>query len=321
MVTIEMKHNNDALTMIMRQLHTVVFFFVFLVGIGTSPSAMSAIYAFGREISLPMSTPSGVVLARHYISPLEACGKPTCNYSQILNYPNGGQANAPGPTIATNVPGVSTRFLINGQAYPTMKFTPALQSSQPLEVQLLSNGQPIRGGSLAGINASGSASYFILYSQEQGTNYQSIYLNGKITPISGTCSVPAQTVTLPTAPVRNFGDIGSTAGSQNFRIQINNCPAGYNRIGYTLSPVGGMLSSSSGVLPLTGDSTASGVNIRITDDQGIAAVFGMSKMVNAYNKATGGSYMIPMQASYIKTDETIKPGTVNGAMTVLLDYQ
>ncbi|WP_322040994.1 fimbria/pilus outer membrane usher protein [Burkholderia diffusa] len=76
-----------------------------------------------------------------------------------------------------------------------------------------------------------------------------------------------------------------------------------------------------GVLPLAADSTAAGVKIRIADSNGVPAAFEKSVKVDAYDMATGGSYSIPMQASYIQTDATITPGTVNGAMTVLLDYQ
>ncbi len=148
-----------------------------------------------------------------------------------------------------------------------------------------------------------------------------IYLKGTITPIDGTCSVPGQTVKLPKTMLNRLDRIGSTAGTQSFQIQINNCPKGYNRIGYTLDPVGGVIANSPGVLPLTGGSTASGIKIRVENAQGAPATMENSITVDGYNKTAGGSFAIPMQASYIRTDVTATPGTVNGAMIVLLDYR
>ncbi|WP_261317905.1 fimbrial protein [Burkholderia cepacia] len=288
-----------------------------------APTAWGAnveVTAFGQQLSIPKLTPSGTILARHYITPLQACGKTKCTiYSRIVNYPNGG-VNGPGPIITTNVSGVSTRLLINGQAYETnFNLSSPIEFSQPLEVQLLADGRANTGGSLAGTN--GATPFYFSMMLKEIAPYFVIALKGTITPIDGTCSTPAQNVTLPGALLRKFGDVGSTVGAHSFQIRINNCPKGYNRIGYTMEPRGGVIANAPGVLPAGADSTASGVKIRVTDDKGVPATFGTSIKVGDYDKATGGSYAIPMLASYIKTDATVTLGTVSGAMTVLLDYQ
>ncbi|BAV75620.1 fimbrial protein [Pseudomonas chlororaphis subsp. aurantiaca] len=190
--------------------------------------------------------------------------------------------------------------------------------TQPIEVQLLSDGRENKGGSLAGANA--DPSYFRLTTDEAGYNFQ-IFLKGTITPIDGTCSVPSQTVKLPKTVLQLLDRIGSTAGTQSFQIQVNNCPKGYNRIGYTLEPAGGVIANSPGVLPLAGGSTASGIQIRVENAQGTPATLNTSIRLSEYNKAEGGSFVIPMQASYIRTDTVAKPGTVNGALTVFMDYR
>ncbi|KVN49981.1 fimbrial protein [Burkholderia territorii] len=286
----------------------------------TAPSSTWAfdLDAFGQDISVPRNAPIGVVLARHYIAPAQACGQSRCTVTKFNNYPNGGSLATGTTTITTNVSGVSTRLLINGRAYASGQLPGQIVFTQPLEVQLLSDGRENTGGSLAGTHV--NPAYFRVDVQERGASIW-VRLKGTVTSIDGTCSVPAQTVTLPTAWTNKFADVGSTLGTQSFQIRINNCPKGYNRIGYTLDPRGGVIANAPGVLPLAADSTASGVKIRVADDKGVPVAFGTSTKVDAYNKTTGGSYAIPMQASYIKTDATIKPGTVNGAMTVLLDYQ
>ncbi|WP_231103253.1 fimbrial protein [Pseudomonas chlororaphis] len=212
--------------------------------------------------------------------------------------------------------GISTRLLINGRAYGTSY--PGVSFTRPIEIQLLGDGRENKGGSLAG-GGGISPNYYSL-STSESYDFR-INLKGTITPIDGTCSVPSQTVKLPKTLIQRLERIGSTAGTQSFQIQINNCPKGYNRIGYTLDPVGGVIANSPGVLPLAGGSTASGIKIRVENAQGAPATMGSSITVDGYSKAAGGSFVIPMQASYIRTDTVAKPGTVNGAMTVFMDYR
>ncbi|NHV26695.1 type 1 fimbrial protein [Burkholderia sp. D-99] len=207
-------------------------------------------------------------------------------------------------------------MLINGQSHPTTD--PVLiEITQPIEVQLLGDGRPNLGGSLAG--SAGNPAYFGMALVGGGSVY--INLRGQITPIDGTCSVPNQTVTIPPVNKQKFGDIGSTVGTQSFYLRVDNCPKGYNQVGYTLNPVGGVIANATGVLPPGADTTAAGVQIRIADAAGTPVTFGRSIKLDAYSKTTGGSYAIPMQASYIKTGPTVGTGTVSGAMVVLMDYQ
>lgn len=284
--------------------------------LGAAPSHALDVTAFGQQISIPKNTPSGTVLARHYISPQEACGKPMCSITTVTNYPYGGSSGT-GPTIETNVSGVSARMLINGKAYATTNSV-NIEITQPIEVQLLGNGRTNSGGSLAG--SSTNPAYFgMKLAAGQGTIY--IVLKGTVTPIDGTCSVPSQKVTLPSVSPRKFGDVGSVAGTYSFQVRVENCPKGYNRVGYSLNPVGGVIANAPGVLPVGADTTAKGVQIRIADNAGTPVTFGQSIKLDAYSKATGGSFAIPMQASYIKTGPTVDTGTVSGSMVVLMDYQ
>lgn len=280
-----------------------------------APSHALDVIAFGQQISIPKNTPSGTVLARHYVSPQQACGKSTCSITAVWNFPYGG-SSGPGPTIETNVSGVSTRMLINGKSYPTGDVKIGI--NQPIEVQLIGNGRTNSGGSLAGTSI--NPAYF---GMRLASGESSIYisLKGTVTPIDGTCSVPNQKVTLPSVSPRKFGDVGSVAGTYSFQVRVENCPKGYNRVGYSLNPVGGVIANAPGVLPVGADTTAKGVQIRIADNAGTPVTFDQSIKLDAYNKATGGSFAIPMQASYIKTGPTVDTGTVSGSMVVLMDYQ
>lgn len=301
-----------------RSVTPVVMLVVAGIVMAASPAAWAAfitVYAFGQDISVPQHLPSGNVISRYYITPMQACGKATCTFKGINNYPAGGGSSGAGPIISTTVTGVSAQLLINGKGYKTGSH-PLEQFSNSIEVQLLSNGQPVQSGSFGG------TWYFTVFTTEVPDGAR-IYLSpaGKVTAIAGTCSTPNQTVTLPSARPSQFSGIGSTAGAKRFQLRVDSCPRGYNRVGYLLNPVGGAVARSPGVLPLGSGSSAKGVQIRVADDKGVAATFDTSIRVDAYDKATGGSYAIPMQASYIQTAAAITPGTVSGAMMVLLDYQ
>lgn len=279
--------------------------------------AANFVNVFPRQISVPKDLASGTILARSFWTAYDYCGAKICVLQAVENYDNG-TSKVKGPMVTTNVSGVSARILLDGKEYETTAGT-VIAVTQSIEIQLIADGRPITGGTLG----TDRAGYFHLVPKvlNQAKTSVRFTITGTITAIDGTCSVPAQTVKLPNAPLSKFGDVGSTLGTQSFQIRVDNCPKGYNRVGYTLDPRGGVIANAPGVLPLTDGSTASGVKIRLADDKGVPAVFGTSIKIDAYNKATGGSYAIPMQASYIKTDATVKPGTVNGAMTVLLDYQ
>lgn len=283
--------------------------------LAVSPTAKADVTAFGQELSIPKNTANGTIVARHYITPQQLCGGSSCKITQVIAYPDGGGSPTNSTVLTTNVSGISTRLLINGRAYGTSY--PEETFTRPIEVQLLGDGRENKGGSLAGVH---SSPYYYQLRAVENFDFR-IYLKGTITPIDGTCSVPSQTVKLPKTLLQRLERIGSTAGTQSFQIQVNNCPKGYNRIGYTLDPVGGVIANSPGVLPLAGGSTASGIKIRVENAQGAPATMGSSITVDGYSKAAGGSFVIPMQASYIRTDTVATPGTVNGAMTVFMDYR
>ncbi|NUA32251.1 fimbrial protein, partial [Cupriavidus basilensis] len=102
---------------------------------------------------------------------------------------------------------------------------------------------------------------------------------------------------------------------------FNNCPPGFARIGYVLSPIGGPTPALAGALPVAGGSTAKGVAIQITDTNSTPAMFNQRLPLSAYSSSTGGSYTVPMNARYIQTEATVTPGTISSMMSVLVDYQ
>ncbi|MCA8092001.1 type 1 fimbrial protein [Burkholderia anthina] len=285
----------------------------------TIDAAAATLYAFGQAtISSPENAATGTVVARHYFTPQDVCGASTCEITNTLMYGKGNVWNSKdGPDLETNVSGLSTRMMIDGKvAVSTTKAT--LRNT--LEVQLFRDSRQPRDGSL---NAGFFNGYYIVnYKSGILGRSSSIYLAANVSFINGTCSIPDQTVTLPPVQHREFNGVGSTAGATDFQVQLNNCPPGYNRIGYQLAPLDDMIAGTTGAMGLRPDATASGVGIRIADGTtGQPLPLRQSHTVTSYNRAAGGSPSIRLRASYLQTGAKIGGGSVHAAAQVLLDYQ
>ncbi|EHP41807.1 hypothetical protein OR16_18481 [Cupriavidus basilensis OR16] len=294
----------------------------------SAAAAVTAISAFGQQIALPSTTPVGTVVGRHFISPGQACGAPTCKLGSVALWYNGGSVPSLGPIITTNVSGISTRLLINGQAVSGGNL-PSVTEVSAIEVQLLRDARTFIEGSL---KSNAYPGYFNLCARSvpagnscKSSNdyggFASIDLSGKITPIKGTCSTPDQTITLPPALAPGFRGVGTAIGTTAFQLRLNNCPAGFYRVGYSFTPVSGTVANFPGTLaPLSG-STATGVAIRLADQQNVPIAFDRSMAVTDYVQSTGGSFSIPLSASYVQTKPVVTAGTIRGAVSVLIDYQ
>lgn len=287
---------------------------------GFATDAMAdSLYAFGQAtISSPANAPSGAVVARHYFTPQDVCGASSCEITDISMYDKGNIVGLrPGPDLETNVSGLSTRMAIDG--------TVAVSSTKTtlrnrLEVMLFRDSRQPKDGSLN----SGwlSAYYMVRYKSGILGGSSPVFLAAKVGFINGTCSIPDQTVTLPPVQGRAFNGIGSTAGATDFQVQLNNCPAGYNRIGYQLAPLDDVVAGIPGGMQLRPDATAAGIGIQIADGTtGQPLALRQSHTVTNYNRATGGSPSISLRASYLQTAAKIGGGSVNAAAQVVLDYQ
>ena len=302
--------------------------FVLVVVASISPKALALtdVEAFGMTLNLPNSLPTGTVISRYTISLSELCGSASsCPRQFVRLYPYGGDSTAPGPLIPTNVSGISTRLLINGVPMPNRYGSDGPVTS-PLEVQLVRDNRALKAGNLAG-SAYYPAYYFVCPQNgacSPGDPGRKINLRATIRLVNGTCSTPDQSVALPAMVMHKLKGVGSTgdqSGTKGFALRFDNCPPGFARVGYMLTPIGGPAPNFPGALPVAGGSTATGVAIQITGTNGTPATFNQSLPLSAYSTSPGGTYSSPMNARYIQTEATVTPGTISSMMSVLVDYQ
>ncbi|WP_243048830.1 fimbrial protein [Dyella sp. RRB7] len=298
---------------------------------------------------MPQATSAGTVLARNYLTPQALCGAAQCSVASFWQcgfVTSASTCATSGPTCnPTQDPGVCIQVVINGQVTAGFAWPGApVTINQPVEFQFVSTGAAIAGNTI-GYGSTPPFNRATIYwftdasaagSQPSAANGFQIYMKDFLTPVAGTCTAPSQTITLPPVMSIVFGGAGSTAGAQSFNLSLNNCPAGYSRIGYSLIPVGAAVcpttpvpmpcaitsTSANGVLPLSASSTASGVGIQVTDTSGSPVPFRYSIAAAPLGSVKpAASYTVPLVAKYIQTGSAITPGSVNAQMQVLLDYQ
>jgi type 1 fimbria pilin len=168
----------------------------------------------------------------------------------------------------------------------------------------------------------------LLKSHDISHNVDSAPLNtlsiGTATIAASTCDVttPSLSVSLPPVAANAFPARGATAGNTNFGIDLSCQPGANVFVTLTDATDSGNTTSS---LTLTGDSTASGVNLRVLDSNGSPVSFGPDSaapgttnqwLVGPSATTTG----IPLTAQYVSTGK-VSPGTVKGLMTFTLSYQ
>ncbi|MGN5353556.1 fimbrial protein [Ralstonia sp. L16] len=291
--------------------------------VSTSALANTAIYPFPALLTLPKNTPVNKVVARAYRTPQELCGAATCRLSNFAAFNLRGNTWHmwdTGPLAGTEIVNLDMQVIVNGKPQTKIEGgSDPVEFSSPVEFQLVRN----KSENLVNGISHDKLQFWFFTQTKPGTTVIQNYIkfDTSLTWLEGSCSVPSQTVELPSTRAGRLTGIGTTAGERSFQIQINNCPKGYSKILYRLTPEGGTIENAPGVLPLSADSTAKGVKIKVTDNAGAAAAFDTSINVDDYNKDTGGSFSIPMRVSYVQTEANITPGTVNGAMSVLMEYQ
>jgi len=146
-------------------------------------------------------------------------------------------------------------------------------------------------------------------------------LSNTVRIIMPACSINTspQTVTLPTVAAKEFGGVGSTAGTTAFSIALTCAAAGQSPESMTITfTAGGTASGITGVLTPTSGSAA-GVGVRLLQSNYTTPItFG-----TAYSEGTpsAGSLNLPFAAQYYQTGSTITAGSLTASATFTLTYQ
>ncbi|MGU7840021.1 fimbrial protein [Burkholderia sp. AW33-5] len=275
-------------------------------------------YTPWKHLSVPNNLPEGAIVVRETIPVdwMSLCGQPACEINGVELYAYGDfDFPVAGPDIAALNPGLKMQIWFDGKPVTTSSIN--VKPSR-VEMVVIRTAGTVNTRPLAYLTTKGMTNFNVV----GGSKFIIGASQDPITLVSGTCKVPDKTVELPLSPVYQFRGVGTTTDvAVPFELQITSCPPGYNQVGYTLSAAGAAPSSANGVLPPGPGATASGVAIQLTDPSGTPVHLNQRVQAAAYDKTTGGAFAIPLVARYMQTAAQITPGSVTGAIEVLMDYR
>jgi len=162
------------------------------------------------------------------------------------------------------------------------------------------------------------------------------------------CTTPAVTsVDFGTQVKTDFTHITKTLAERTFTLTFQNCPEGYNRIGYYFDPsTTGLESGHAGVIKLDGSSNATGFGIQILDESDLPVQFNQpntywlsdyiyrgkdclinndpcigNKRVWLRQSQPVHDYSVDLKARLYQTDDTVTSGDFTSSLIVIMQYQ
>jgi major type 1 subunit fimbrin (pilin) len=155
-----------------------------------------------------------------------------------------------------------------------------------------------------------------------GSNYY-WYYNVTSTDIKvSSCNTPNVDVALGSYSLDAFAAVGSRSQPVKFSVNVSDCPANLNSVQYSFSFPGTTGSvANQGRFGLSGASTAKGVQVKLLQSDGQTTVeLDKEYTLNGYNKATGGTYTIPLAAAYERVGN-IEAGSANSELVFSMMYK
>ncbi|MFJ7145605.1 fimbrial protein [Pseudomonas protegens] len=150
------------------------------------------------------------------------------------------------------------------------------------------------------------------------------------TIVPQSCETPDIKVDMGSHDISIFANNGAYSEPVKFDISLNNCPAGINKVTYTLKSTSTSPSQNStqGIVKLSADSTAQGVALQVLNSDGNPIVLHQSYVFTDYPSA-GGNLKIPLSARYFRVAETggnggfdkgMLAGSANATIAFVMSY-
>lgn len=185
-----------------------------------------------------------------------------------------------------------------------------------LRLQLVATGDPVESGTRTFPNPIVRTRYGEVIANEMDFTRVTI----KVKALS--CQTPDVDVPMGRHAAAAFDGVGSRVGTRDFDINVDACPPGLNSITYSLRSMNGMADPVNGVMNLSADSTADGLGIQITDRYDQPVRFEAERGTLGYDRRSGGSFRIPLRASYYQTGpETVQGGDANAYVELTMRYE
>jgi type 1 fimbria pilin len=307
-------------------------------------------HAFGGSVKFPLGGNSlyhlsfqDFILSRQHQKPgliekstsverIEAKGI-NCTSTKTVTV-NGTPVAGDSTTFKTNLEGIGVRFFTTkgwhgSDTSPAAPYSETLPAAPGLAGQFLLHAELVLTGPHGAGILTTLPSMNVKFS---GTCYPPVSRTVSITPgivfknYSCDVTTPSIQVALPAVTRASLPAVNATAGETPFKLGFR-CPQGTGSyVHVTLTDASNMANRST-TLGLAPGSSASGVGLQVLRDDTPVAYGPDSAMVHTENQwsvgfAKGGQSMeIPLRVRYIRTEETLGPGSVVGKATFTMSYQ
>lgn len=145
-----------------------------------------------------------------------------------------------------------------------------------------------------------------------------VLIDGAQIPLFEACQIDDAVVNLDTHSMS--GPVGSVSATENFFIQLRNCPTGV-ALKYRVDPAFGIAApgSDNSLMALEpGGQTASGVAIQLLYGNGMSHPLSSDISLGVLPSS---SHAISLGARYKKIESVVNPGDAQSSATVTVDYQ
>jgi major type 1 subunit fimbrin (pilin) len=116
-----------------------------------------------------------------------------------------------------------------------------------------------------------------------------------------------------------FHGPGTAAPAKAFSITLQNCPAGFSTIQYTIHPTNPILDPINAVIGLL-QGGATGVGLQLLDGQNNPVPLNRAVTVPGYTPGSS-TVDIPLQAAYYQTAPAITSGRADAAVDFTITYE
>ncbi|OHX20396.1 hypothetical protein BI344_07920 [Chromobacterium sphagni] len=287
-------------------------------------TALSPVVALSGQYAVPRNAAVGSVIASFsWFAPNRD------NYADCAGYGSRSWTltSTPKPLVGggiyeSGVPGVGIQVLNQFRSVTPVTDSVAPHASYAFTAPALVYQLVVTGKVGAGV-VSGAALPGVRYQLDNLLVFDA-KAGGSAIIVASSCATPSVIIDLGKRSLGDFQGVNKPMkpAAVGFNVAVNGCPAGLAGIQYRIDPSTSIWSAGSGVVALDGGSSATGVGIQLrSGDSGSALQFSTQYQLSAYNPATGGSYSIPLLATYYQTDTTIRPGIASTSLTFTMTYQ
>lgn len=249
-----------------------------------------------------------------------------CGNASIAGYYTNGWVPNANKIVQTNIPGIGMEIYLNSLGLINLTWSSNggnlnkyLIVNPQWTVRILKTGRVTGSGSLK----QGELARMVQYNTAPNNstwNLASLYIPANSIRINVVkCSLKSSSynVKLGTWYDTQFKNIGDVSNNIDIPITLS-CMAGTN-IKTTVTSGAGYIDVNTGKLKLSGVNSATGLGIQLLDKNSYPIKLNTKN--NLQNQVASGDYIFGWKARYIKTSNTITPGSANSYATVNILYE